>query len=385
MDLEFENKESLSDAIDLCQSLPKGLNFFIRSSFKNGGGDMGGFRGRGSRGGRFQGSRGRGDRGGYRGDREGGYRGDRGGYRGDREGGYRGDRGGYRGDRGDRDRGDREGGFRGGRGDYKGNRHQDNDGVLERRGGKPRQAFEDVHTGTLAKPGSGGIEVTGQKSNVRSDVDPIQELRKKKEDDDKLDKRISKRGPRSGDFSDAESASPERKAKRAEEKVIPLTRGDKPSMKVERENTEAQPREQGRGFIATTGFGGASKFTRDNNDDFNKGGYRKDSDGGFRKNSGFDEGRGGYSRGDRGGRGGRGRGSYNNDSIRKDSDGEDARGGRGGYRKDSNYGNEDRGYKTSNYRGGDSREERGGGYRGRGRGNGGDRGGYNNRDEQGGF
>lgn len=128
MDVEFKSLEDLSAAIDLCQKLPDGLTFFIRSSFKNGGNLRGG---RGGRGGRYRGGRG-------------------------------GRRGGY----------DRRGG-RGGRGRY----DDSNDkygGVLERRGGKPRRRFEDAFVGTLAKPGSGNDD----KKEEDSDEDPVEALKK---------------------------------------------------------------------------------------------------------------------------------------------------------------------------------------------------------------
>jgi len=53
------------------------------------------------------------------------------------------------------------------------------------------------------KPGSGANDKDQGSKNNNKDYDPIEELRKKKDEEEKFDKKISKRGPRSGDFEDA--------------------------------------------------------------------------------------------------------------------------------------------------------------------------------------
>lgn len=284
MDVEFETLGHLEEAIDMCQKLPDGLSFFIRSSFKN---ERGNFDNQ---------------RGGYRGGRDRDFRG-RG--RGGRGGNFR--------DRGDRDfenRGRDEGGYQSGRGGR--GRHRDRDdfeeGKFERR---PNRRFEDNQYGTLVKPGSGANDKDqSDTKGGKQDIDPIEELRKRKGEDEKFDKKISKRGPRSGDFEEAESLSREKKKRSDPIPLGNLTRGDKPSIK-------AEPKV----YVPSGNFG--NKFNKDR-DDFNGNSdvQRKDS-----KN--FKTGDWNDTRAPkkdyvphRGGRGG-----FKSDNFRKPSDWEDRSGG----------------------------------------------------------
>lgn len=129
--------------------------------------------------------------------------------------------------------------------------------------------MEENHYGTLVKPGSGANEKDqGQNQNKKDDLDPMEELRKRKNEDEKFDKKISKRGPRSGDFDDAKSLSKEKKKRADPIPLGTLTRGDKPSVKTEQPSsyfTESKPKKE------RDDFNGNSHVYRKDSRNFNDG------------------------------------------------------------------------------------------------------------------
>ena len=255
----------------------------------------------------------------------------------------RGGRGGYRDrERGDRDYGDRgrDEGYhgRGGRGRPR-DREDFDEGKFDRR---PKRRFEDNQYGTLVKPGSGANDKDNTEPKSRKEeVDPIEEYRRRKDEDEKFDKKISKRGPRSGDFEEAESLSREKKKRADPIPLGSLTRGDKPSIKTEPKS------------YVPPGNYNSNKFGKDRDDfDGNSNAIRKDS-------KSF---KGGDWQDSRGPKKeyvpSRGRGGFKNDNFRKPSDWEDRSGGhkssyhqdeekpkdnlRDGFRKNSGFGDRDR-------------------------------------------